>query len=325
MKKNSMLAGMGDYSVYTAGLATAQERQLTLSDGVRLKLIDFIPTAANSSVNPLNPLNPSNPSNPMDSKDTRPLLFVAGWISLIDGWKDFLPVFTANRRVVYVETREKQSAELPSDRPATKQPAIRFDMDRMVQDLQEVVADQGWEEQDYDLVGSSLGATAIAEYLAETNPAVIKPHRAALIAPNADFPFPKWSLPIMRYAPLGLWAVLKPVAKWYLRNFRVEEPEQAAKYEKTLDSADIHRLKRNAITLIDYKIWPKLPLVTTPTLVIGASADKLHGLENIQRMGQEIPNGTTETLSSNKATHSAECAVLIQSYLDHTKANDMVG
>lgn len=292
-----------NYSPYTLDQARVTERWVRMSDGVELKLLDF---------------QPHDPT----AAASRPMLFVAGWISMLEGWKKFLPIFTVQRRVLYLETREKISAKLP----AATRDDIRFDMPRMVQDLQEVVQAEQLAAGQYDLVGSSLGATAIAEFLAlgeqiesakkiAQAEQVDQPNKAVLIAPNADFPFPKWGLPLMRYAPSFLWDVFKPVIKWYLRTFRVKEPEQAAKYAKTIDSADIFKLRRNAITLIDYEIWPRLSQISTPTLVIAASSDKLHGIENIERMGREIPNATTEILESNKATHAEPCSQVIQQFL----------
>lgn len=283
------------YAEYCAGQAQATERWITLSDGVQLKLIDFQPNTPTS---------------------TRPLLFVAGWISLIDGWKQFLPTFTANRRVLYLETREKYSAQLPVGESG-KRLDVAFDMPRMTLDLQEVVLAEGLTSAGYDLVGSSLGATTITEYLAVAaeDDQAPEPHKAALIAPNADFPFPKWGLPIMRYGPSVLWTIFKPVLKWYLRNFRVSEPEQAAKYQKTIDQADLYKLRRNAVALIDYEIWSKLPAINTPTLVIAASSDKLHGIDNIQRMGELIAQAQIEILESNKATHAQPCSAAIVEFL----------
>lgn len=295
-----------DYLPYTAGQATVTERWITLTDGVKLKLIDFQPQQVGTDA---------------DGQPLRPMLFVAGWISLLEGWKNFLPTFTPHRRVLYLETREKISAQLPNNHEDKQ--AVLFDMPRMVQDLAEVVTAENLSSGGYELVGSSLGATAIAEFLAleqSTEQPAALPHKAVLIAPNADFPFPKWGVPLMRHAPSFLWTVFKPLIKWYLRTFRVEEPEQAAKYEKTIESADIFKLRRNAITLIDYQIWPRLSKIVTPTLVIAASSDKLHGIDNIERMGREIPNATTTILDSNKATHAQPCSNIIQEFLRGTSS-----
>jgi hypothetical protein len=77
-----------DYSQYTDNSKAVKEYMLDVSDGVSLKIIDF------------------TPRNVSQGKPV--ILFVAGWISLISGWKGVLKVLTAEYRVLYLESREKK-------------------------------------------------------------------------------------------------------------------------------------------------------------------------------------------------------------------------
>ena len=79
-----------DYSQYTDHPAGVKEYRVDVSDGVSLKIIDF--TSQNVA------------------RERSVILFVAGWISLISGWKDVLKVLTAEHRVIYLESREKKSS-----------------------------------------------------------------------------------------------------------------------------------------------------------------------------------------------------------------------
>src|SRR4030042_4417041 len=61
------------------------------SESVRLRVIDFRP--------------PRPGKNP-------PVVFVAGWITRMETWKDVLEEMTRDFRVIYIETRDKISSEV---------------------------------------------------------------------------------------------------------------------------------------------------------------------------------------------------------------------
>ena len=50
--------------------------------------------------------------SPDEVGDGDPIFFVAGWISLVSGWRPLLEVLVRNHPVYYLETREKASAEI---------------------------------------------------------------------------------------------------------------------------------------------------------------------------------------------------------------------
>ena len=77
---------MIDDSYYTAGVKV-DEYFVKVSDGVELKIIDFHPEN-------------DTPEKPL-------FIFVAGWVSLISGWKEVLRRLTSSCRTLYIETREK--------------------------------------------------------------------------------------------------------------------------------------------------------------------------------------------------------------------------
>src|SRR5664280_677392 len=98
-----------DYSMYTNHSTTVKEYMFNVSDGVSLKIIDFTPQNI--------------------SQEKPVILFVAGWISLISGWKDVLKVLTAEHRVIYLESREKQSSTVPDIKK------VSFSIERLKLDI----------------------------------------------------------------------------------------------------------------------------------------------------------------------------------------------
>jgi pimeloyl-ACP methyl ester carboxylesterase len=279
-----------DYTEYTGKGCSVKEYALAMSDGVRLKMIDFTP----KSVHPGKPI----------------VLFIAGWISLIQGWKGVLKVLTPRFRVLYLETREKTSSVLPAGG------RVSFTMERMARDIHEVVEQAIPGNKSFIIAGSSLGATAIVEQqLMEGR----KPLCTVLIAPVAEFRYPAVLGSIIPALPPSLYLAIKPIVKWYLRNFRLDakkEPEQMQKYSNTLDAADPYKLKPNAIAIRNYAVWDKLPGVRTPTLIVGATTDTLHGTNYLTRMTELLPRAAYRELESNKETHSEKAGELIAGFLD---------
>ena len=267
------------------------ETSVRVSDGVELTLFDFMPE---------------------DCDENAPvLIFVAGWVSLIKGWRDVLKVVVPDYRILYVETREKKSALLPKGRYPL------FTVERMARDIDEVVRETLNDATPFYLAGSSLGSTVILHYLSQ--PDYRAPEKSILISPIGEVHFPFWAKIIINYFPPSAYVVIKHLVIWYLNTFRVDkknEPEQAEKYKGTVGSAEPKRLQANARALFDYAVWDKMPSIKSPVVIVGAETDKLHGLETLEKMVSLIPDASLEIMESNKATHSEKAGMLMAGYLN---------
>lgn len=276
------------YVSYTDPAVKVDEYLLTVSDEVSLRVIDFIP--------------------PTYEAEKPVIIFVAGLISLIRGWREVLKKLTPHYRTIYIETREKVSALLPEDRKVKE---IDFSIHRMSQDLHELLQEKVPSEQPFYFVASSLGSTAVIDYLSQN---LRQPRLALLISPVCEFDIPAWGIPIIKYFPASLYTALKPPIKWYLRNIRLDkekEPEQVKKYEGTMDAAEPKRLQAHALKLKDYSLWDKLPAVSAPVIIIGARADKIHGPEIMEKVVASMPSACLEMMESNKETHSEKAGEFI--------------
>lgn len=239
------------------------------------------------------------PSNP---KSNDPVIFVAGWVSSVSGWTDFLGGLAPRQPVFYIETREKESACVEIKKPKPSD----FSIERIAKDLITVCEHLPVDMNRAILMGSSLGATALLEALKHKG----MPARAAfLIGPNSEFKAP----PVLKHLihlHYSSYHVLKHIAIWYLRLFRVDtknEPEQMKRYKDTLLTAHAQRLKLSAKAAIHmkYQIWPDIETIETPVALAYAPTDKLHTAENIKRMAESLPRGTTIPCRSNRYMHSA--------------------
>lgn len=265
------------------------ESRLSVEDGVDLRFFEWKP-----------------------GRDTgaEPILFVAGWISLVTGWRPLLEHLVQTRPVYYLETREKRSAKIDRRlmRPAS------FTIPRLAEDLI-VAADQlGLAGDRTVLFGSSMGSNAILEALKNGR---LSAKAAFLVGPNTEFFFPWWGRPLV-HLPAWIYNVAKPFVLWYLRNFRVnarEDPDQMERYVRTVRSADPRRIMLSARAVIDYRALPGLETISTPVAVAYAGSDILHGEEEVRRLVEAMPRGTAVSCPSNTYMHTAAVAADLERYL----------
>lgn len=262
---------------------------MAVEDGVSLRLYEWRPASDNGS---------------------DPVLFVAGWISLVTGWIPLLERLVQTRPVYYVETREKESAEISARlmRPSS------FSIPRLAEDLIAVSNQLGLARDRMVLFGSSMGSNAILEALKFDR---LTARAAFLIGPNAEFRFPWWGRPLVHLPP-SVYNSAKPFVLWYLRTFRVnarEDPEQMARYERTVRAAVPQRIMLSARAVIDYQALPGLETVTTPVAVAYAKSDTLHSEDEVRRIVDAMPRGVAVQCPSNTYMHTAAVADDIERYL----------
>jgi pimeloyl-ACP methyl ester carboxylesterase len=244
---------------------------------------------------------------PLNEPKTPPIVFVAGWISLIKGWKDVLLEMTKDFTVYYVETREKISSKTLGN--------LDYGVSHIGNDLVAVVDQLGLRSGNFILMGSSLGATAILESFRFLKQ---KPKCLVLIGPNASFRVPRsWKLIVTLFYP-PLYAQIRPSVKWYLKTFRLNVDADRAQYEKycdALDAADPWKLKKAVKSVWSYEVWNILGSIDCPALIVNASKDKLHEPEIMKKMTAMMPQGTEIDLETNAGTHSGKVVAEVRSYL----------
>jgi len=265
------------------------ERRLTVEEGVSLRLYEWRPESD-------------------DGAD--PIFFVAGWISLVTGWVPLLEKLVRTRPVYYLETREKESAKIS---PKLMRPAS-FLVPRLAKDLIEVSNQLRLDRHRTVLFGSSMGSNAILEALKGDR---LKAKAAFVVGPNAEFHFPWWGRPLVHLPPI-VYSAAKPFVLWYLRTFRVntrEDPEQMARYVRTVRAADPERIMLSAQAVIDYDAMPGLDTISSPVAVAYAANDTLHGEEEVQRIVDAMPQGVALKCPSNTYMHTAEVVTDLDRFL----------
>ncbi len=293
MSSNPTIQSSRPLEDYCAPGASQRVEQVPVGDEVVLQVVDFTPGGGSR----------------------RPVVvFVAGWVSHIDGWYEVLREMTADFRVLYVETRDKYSAQV--SRKAD------YSVAALAQDLVAVTAHYRLAPNDYILLGSSLGGTAILEC---HRLLAAKPRCLVLIGPAPLFHLPLMSYTLIRWFPPSLYLAIKPIVKLYLRLTQMDVKADHAQYEKysrALDSADPWKLKRGALSLAKYEVWDRLPAIDCPTLIFGGVHDVMHDPDNLKRMISMLPRGRYMDLGTNKATHSPEMVAAVRLYLDELEGHE---
>lgn len=266
------------------------EQMVSVSNNVSLRVVKFHPNK-----------NTTQPT----------VLFIAGWISLMKGWKIVLREMTKDFNIIYVETREKISSEISGK--------AEFSVAAIAQDIVTLVDKFKLEKDKYIIFGSSLGGTSILESYKDLK---ALPLCFALLGPNAEYRTPWWGLIIISLFWTRLYVVLKPFIKWYLRNFRLDIETDHAQYEKycnALDAADPKKLKPAALALSKYKVWGILKGIELPVLIIGASKDLLHEPQNLIQMNKMLPNSIYLDMETNTFAHGPELVEEIRKYIASLK------
>jgi pimeloyl-ACP methyl ester carboxylesterase len=267
------------------------EEMVAVDNAVRLKVMVFRQTSSNGKA---------------------PMVFVAGWVSTLTNWAPLIRPMAAERDVYYVETREKSSALIDKNARLTDD---AFSIAQNARDIIRICDHFHINSPKTLACGSSLGATSLLEAMKKGK---LKIGGAFLVGPNSEFRAPKvlsWIL----HLPASFYQPIKYILLWYLCHFRVDakkEPEQMKRYEETLNNVEPIRLKHTARSVIlgKYTVWQGLETIRVPVSIAYAESDKLHSLENIQRMAAQLPLGKLSPCPTNLYMHSEQLLVDINAF-----------
>ncbi|MDY6789980.1 MAG: hypothetical protein SWH54_01810 [Thermodesulfobacteriota bacterium] len=251
---------------------------------------------------------------PKIKEAVEPVIFVSGWVSHVSGWAELLRSMTQERRVFYIETREKISARIKKEKIGIND----FTLARIALDIINVCKSLPIDVEKSIVMGSSFGATALLEAFKSNK---LKVHYAFLVGPNSEFS----AHPFMRallFLPDFSYHFLKYFILWYLRTFRVDakkEPEQMRRYNITLKTAHPKRIKLSVKSAMNYKLWPDLETVKIPTALAYAPTDTLHSKDNIKKIAQTLPSGKIIACPTNKYMHSADLLKDMEEFIKSIK------
>lgn len=233
------------------------------------------------------------------------IVLVVGLTTVLESFRSLLIELTRDHQVCYVETREKPSSQVAR--------GTAFNMEAFGKDVAAAIAHAGVTDDTYLLAGFSLGATAIIHAYRNLPQ---KPSGLVLAEPVPSFRFPWWSLPLAQVAA-PLYGIIKPMALWYLRNFRIDsrnDEEIMRITERALNAADPYKLVRTVRAIAGYEAWEHLAHLDRHTLLVTTSKDSLHDHDDIVRMADLLPSCEVVDMEDNTRSHAAEMGELIRAF-----------
>ena len=242
---------------------------------------------------------------PINQSSKVPILMVPGWGSVFEGWRPIVTEWVQNRKIIYVETREKASAVFDK-----KMNQKDFHIDNFTDDIREIIQSLNLDG-NYHLFSSSLGSTILIHGLQERK---ISAKSSIFLAPNQNIRFPLWArllikLPLPKFTlkwliKLAIWAVER----------KVEEEGQKIRYRRTLLSQNYERIRFSARYLMGYSLPESLSNIEIPCAILTAESDKLHGTNDVEFISREIPNMKIISIPSNQYAHQPEVLNEIESF-----------
>ena len=242
---------------------------------------------------------------PVNQSSKVPILMVPGWGSVFEGWRPLVTEWVQNRKIIYVETREKASAVFDK-----KMNQKDFHIDNFTDDIREIIQSLNLDG-NYHLFSSSLGSTILIHGLQEKK---ISAKSSIFLAPNQSIRFPLWArllikLPLPKFTlkwliKLAIWAVER----------KVEEEGQKIRYRRTLLSQNYERIRYSARYLMGYSLPESLSNIEIPCAILTAESDKLHGTNDVEFISREIPNMKIISIPSNQYAHQPEVLNEIESF-----------
>lgn len=295
-----------DYSAFCDPGATWKEEYIPLPTGVELLSVTFAPASPAAAMSATQPSTLPAGQPAASPASAPPLIFIPGMGSVIENFRDTVIELTRNHTVHYIETREKSSARINKKH--------RFSVEDITADIVHYANLKFPAGERYAMAGYSLGATAIAEaFTLLAN----KPERIVLVEPNISFPFHGW-LRLLSWPARIIYSPLKPVLKWYLRNFRInlkEDPEMYSINCRILDSAEPVRIGAAVRHLSRYRMQGCLERISVPVLVAVASNDRFHSHDEGADIANRIADSVYLDIVNNKRSHSAEMGRVISDFI----------
>ena len=267
----------------------SESRMVEVEDGWRLRVITCKPLAKQN--------------NP-------PVVMVPGWNSVLEGWREIIEAWAPSRMIIYIETREKGSAE--STRESSRS---TMSIGQSVQDLKTLASKLPEMSSECDFFASSLGATVLLEALAI---GALNARSASLLAPNISFDFPLWSRPLIAM-PSFLYPPLIRAAILYL-NLRLKDDGQKIRYRRTLLASNVKRLRLSALSNGSYKMSVDLTRINSRIALITAESDTLHAGSAVGFLAEKLPNATTIEVPSNQFAHDREIIPILEAFQDDQRS-----
>lgn len=237
-----------------------------------------------------------------------PIIFAGGLSTIIESFSHIINNLTKDFPFYFIETRDHASSLIDGEVP--------YDVASSGEDIVAIVDALGLKDRGYYLMGYSLGVTLITDCYTKLK---TKPLKTIFLEPTPEFHYPGWAMVFLKMTRNRAFKFLKPLGKWYLRNFVINkkgDPEMVRISAKAIDHSDQLKLKKTAIDISGYQGWDKPEKIDCPVLIIAASCDTMHRHDETMRLKSLLQDSRYAELETNMRSHSDEAAELMREFIE---------
>jgi len=229
------------------------------------------------------------------------LFLVPGWATIVPSWDEVLLEAMDDFDIIYLETREKKSCKLTSK--------AKFNLERMSEDIKNIFEKLKLDNEKVVILTSSYGVLSVGEALAMNK---VDPFLSIFIGAFGRFdmpPFTRYLVPVIH--PIFITS-LKPLWRLWIRKSKSEDLEQAAKYYRALDEAEPKRWLKAARQVCFSWFWVLYERIDNRVLLVGMEEDKMHMIEETERISELLNNCNYIDMKTNKNAHSSKMVGVIR-------------
>ncbi|HUU77688.1 MAG TPA: alpha/beta hydrolase [candidate division Zixibacteria bacterium] len=261
----------------------------TMSDGVQVRVLEF-----------------DLAENPHEYS----IFVIPGFATVFQSWEIVLELLTKEFKVYYFESREKNSSIIPD-----KKIERNITLHDMAHDIKEVIEQMKLDNQKYITLCSSTGGTIEIEALSEK---WLRPTGAVMVGPTTQYDV-KWiAAAFVTVVPVFVKALYTPFFRWYIGTVYVNKkkyPKQYAKYIRAGEEANQRKIRKLLWQMTKYECWDMVPKIDTPTLLIGATEDKMHASELTMKVQELLQNSEYVDLGTNINAHSQPLIDVMKNFI----------
>ena len=241
---------------------------------------------------------------PQSSISKRPVVFLAGWGGIVEGYSDLYEVIHDLVEFYYVETREKKSSKLNRKK-------AKMNMTQKAKDVGDAIKYLGIENDDFVLFGTCWGGAVVLQGLLD---GTIDAPTIVAHDPMHTLWFPKWFLRyIAPLLPLFVAKMIKPILRRVqLRG--MNEKVQRQRAEAFIDNAEAWKWKKAAQAVKDFELLGNLSPIENEVFVVNGTQDKVHDQVTYPAMAKEMPNGRFIFMKTDESLRERLMGLLIREF-----------
>ncbi|MHA1125268.1 MAG: alpha/beta fold hydrolase [Candidatus Heimdallarchaeota archaeon] len=219
---------------------------------------------------------------PDEVKTKRPIVFLPGFGTATEIWREFHHTHHGYAEYYHIETRDKKSSEIK------KYPKADFTIDRIAKDVAAVINFIGLKDKDYILMGTCANGGVVLHGLIEK---YFSPPTSIVFDP-----FTKWTqhralvkifMPVM---PPFLIGVMKHIIGYFVMAGMKNEA-QIERNKATIESAIPWKWRKFSLQNIDFDLTKDLEEIENEVFVFHGPKDKYHPDEVFRKVAETIPKG----------------------------------